>query len=331
MKKTFRNISTILVTILFACSIQAQTSENNVRLKDALKRYPEADANKDGVLTKEEGLAYKTQLEADKPSATIANEGEIKSTYVYKTVGNHELKLFVDAPKGHSAKAKVPAIVLFHGGGFRSGSEKQFEKQAAYLAERGMVAIRGLYRLTTQQGVTIEDCIEDGISVMRWVRANAEKLGVDPDRIAAGGGSAGGYLSAASLLLDSVRAKTDPPGVSAKPNALVLFNPAFGKADDGKAVDPRDPDGKGELIQYVKPDAKLPPMINFFGTEDPFLSVAQKFQAAYTKGGNRCEIVTYEGEGHSFFNKEKYYKLTIAEADKFLVGLGWLEKAAGSP
>ena len=125
-------------------------------------------------------------------------------------------------------------------------------------------------------------------------------------------------------MIDHINAKTDPAGVSAKPNAVVLFNSAFGGREKGDAPDPRDPDGKGKLIQYIKPNQ--PPMINFFGTEDPFLPGAKEFIEVYQKAGNRCDLITYEGEGHSFFNKDKYYELTIAETDKFLTGLGWLNK-----
>jgi acetyl esterase len=312
-----------IVLMSFALIAQAQTSNDNPKLKEGLKRFPQADANGDGVLTLEEARAFKQK--ADKADSTDDGGSGIKSSYIYKTMGKKELPLFVDVPKGHTANAKAPAIVFFHGGGFKSGSEKAFERQAQYLADRGMVAIRVRYRLISQEGVEVTDCIEDAISSMRWVRANASKLGVDPDRIAAGGGSAGGYLSLATLLVDFINAKTDPAGVSAKPNALVLFNPGFGgKEKDGKP-DPRDPEGKYKLANYVKPGA--PPTIIFHGTADktvPF-ATAEAFTAVMKSAGNRCELIGYEGAGHSFFSEDKYYQLTIAETDKFLVGLGWLE------
>jgi acetyl esterase len=316
-----------LFSICFSLFAQARTSKDTPKLQAALERFPQADANGDGVLTLEEAKAFKEK--AGNPTKKEDNGDGIRSSYVYKTGGTDKLELHVDTPKGHTADGKVPAIVLFHGGGFRTGSVNQFKKQAEYLAERGMVSIRVRYRLTKKPGVEITDCIEDAISAMRWVRANAGMLGVDPNRIAAGGGSAGGYLSVATLLVDFVNADTDPVGVSAKPNAMVLFNPGFGTPNKAEGPDPRDPEGKFDLKKYVKADQ--PPCINFFGTEDPFLPGARLFMEAYKNAGNSCELVTYSGEGHSFFNKEKYYELTIAETDKFLVGLGWLEKKAGAP
>lgn len=190
-----------------------------------------------------------------------------------------------------------------------------------------LATLRVRYRLTRDPSVKIQDCVEDAISAMRWVRANAGKLGIDPERIAASGGSAGGYLSAATLLVDHINAKTDPAGVSAKPNAMVLFNPGFGNREQDGA-DPRDLDGKGNLLSYVKPGA--PPTIIFHGKADttvPFATV-EAFTAVMKKAGNRCELLGYEGEGHSFFNKGKYCDLTIAETDRFLVSLGWLDKKA---
>lgn len=266
----------------------------------------------------------------NKPEASASDGDDPSATkHIYKTVGGKSLALYVWHPEGHKVDAKVPGIVLFHGGGFKNGNYAQFSGQAKYFASRGMVALSVTYRLISEPGVKIEDCVEDAKSAMRWVRANAAKLGIDPERLVAGGGSAGGYLAAATLLQDGINAKTDPEGVSAKPNAMVLFNPAFGSGrGENGGPDPRDPEGKGDLRKYVK--AGQPPCINFYGTEDTLLPDAKRFQEVYQKAGNRCEIITYPGETHSFFNKPKYLPLTLAEADKFLVSIGWLKKKAES-
>lgn len=318
--KIFTTLALLTLTVV----AQAQTSKDNAKLREALQQYPEADANGDGVLTLEEAKAFKEK--AGKPEPKNEGGKGVRGSYNYKTLGDDKLELYVDLPAGHTAKAKVPAIVFFHGGGFKTGSVNQFRTQSKYLADRGMVGIRVRYRLTREKGVEVTDCVEDAISAMRWVRANADKLGIDPDRIAASGGSAGGYLSLATLLVDHINAKTDPEGVSAKPNALVLFNPGFGGREQDGKPDPRDPDGKGTLSNYIKPGA--PPCIIFHGKEDKTVpyAEAEKFTALMKKAGNRCELVGYEDAGHSFFNQDKYYELTIAETDKFLAGLGWLTK-----
>ncbi len=69
-------------------------------------------------------------------------------------------------------------------------------------------------------------------------------------------------------------------------------------------------------------------MIMFFGTEDRFLEGAQYFQQEMKKLGNRCELLTWEGLPHAFFNYGHYankpFKETLREADKFLMSLGYL-------
>ena len=99
------------------------------------------------------------------------------------------LRLYVDSPQG-SAAAR-PAIVFFHGGGWRGFKATQFNHQAEYFASRGMVAIQVEYRrvgdVPKEAPVT---CVQDTKSSMRWVRAHARELGIDPNRIAASGGSA---------------------------------------------------------------------------------------------------------------------------------------------
>jgi len=148
-------------------------------------------------------------------------------TETYKTVGDVKLDLTIQFPEGWKAEDKRPAIVFFFGGGWSAGSPTQFENQAKYLASRGMVAMAADYRVKTRHGVKANVCVADAKSAMRWVRANAAKLGIDPQRLAAGGGSAGGHLAAAVALLPGLDDPTDDKSVSCVPNALVLFNPAL--------------------------------------------------------------------------------------------------------
>ncbi len=104
--------------------------------------------------------------------------------------------MVVHYPPGWKETDKRPAIVFFFGGGWTNGTIKQFEPQADHLASRGMVAARADYRVKSRQGVTAgrvrRGCQECG----PLAAANAAKLGIDPDRIVAAGGSAGGHIAA---------------------------------------------------------------------------------------------------------------------------------------
>lgn len=324
----------------FLCGASlAQTSADNPRLKSALERYPEADIDKNGILTLEEAKTFKEKQpkERGKEDGLVPEGGE---RHVYKKIKDIELPLYVYSPANHSPEAKTPAIVFFFGGGWSTGSPVQFEQQCKYLADRGMVAITVEYRVASRHQVHIEDCIEDAKSAMRWVRGNSAKLGVDPDRIASGGGSAGGHLAACVAVINEFDAPTDDLKISAKPNAMVLFNPAMALAADERLpkeyLERIEQGGRRTKVEKSKispltfATTKQPPSIMFFGSEDDLLEGAQLYQKDSEKAGNSCKLMTYEGQDHGFFNYGarggKYYDLTLAEMDRFLVDLRWLKQ-----
>lgn len=332
------NILPVSLIIAFVCSLflHAQTSETVPKLADVLKRYPKADTDKDGILTLAEAIAYRDKhLGKKSGSPALAPEGGTR--HIYKTVGGTELPLYVFPPEGHKPTAKAPAIVFFFGGGWVTGNPNQFEKQCKHLASRGMVAITVEYRVKSRHDVELPDCIQDAKSAMRWVRANAEELGIDPERIASAGGSAGGHLAACTSLIDDHNDDRDNKSISAKPNAMVLFNPALAISPDERmsesninklkkrATTTDLPLKKLSPLTYAS--SKQPPCIMFFGTEDPLLEGAELYKTDSKAAGNECKVVTYEGQKHSFFNRGKHFELTLAATDKFLVDLGWLEKA----
>lgn len=275
----------------------------------------------------------------DPEGARFAGKPEGGEERIYKTVGDVKLPLYIYSPAGLKGEDKRPAIVFFFGGGWMNGSPVQFEQHCKYLAGRGMVAVTAEYRVKSRHDVKVEDCVEDAKSAMRWVRSHAGELGVDPWRIASGGGSAGGHLAAAVATVGGFDAAGEDASVSAKPDAMVLFNPAI-------ALAPL-PDGTGEgnaklsgLRERFRGDpaavspahhvkAGQPPAILFFGTNDALLEGARVFERLYKEEGNRCELKTYEGQAHGFFNfgrgGDRYYRATLREADKFLGSLGWLQ------
>ena len=128
---------------------------------------------------------------------------------VYKTINGARLQLHVFEPEGHKPSDRRPAIVFFFGGGWTGGGlpairpPTQFYPQCKYLASRGMVAISAEYRVKGTHGVSPFECVTDGKSAVRWVRAHAAELGIDPNRLASGGGSAGSKARPPSTSSDS--------------------------------------------------------------------------------------------------------------------------------
>lgn len=294
----------LLVIFLFNLPLLAQNLEERISFQKDISHfrgyYLLLASN-----TTEDPKAQATQKTWSKKRIAKAEALQNGTLHTYKTIGEIDLPLYVFQTSQTKANNKRPAIVFFFGGGWSGGSPVQFEKQCEHFAKRGMVAITVEYRVSSRHAVKIDDCIEDAKSAMRWVRAHAEELGVDPDRIAAAGGSAGGHLAACTAVMDTFDASSDNIALSAKPNAMVLFNPALAIAWDERMpkefreLAQQKMNGRSHApIQDVSPltfaSTKQPPCIMFFGTADRLLQGAQFYQEDSTKAGNLCEIVTYE-------------------------------------
>ncbi|MEC7585184.1 MAG: sulfatase-like hydrolase/transferase [Planctomycetota bacterium] len=246
---------------------------------------------------------------------------------VYKRVGDVRLTLFLSYPVADPDRGALPAVVLFHGGGWTGGSPSQFDDQCRHLAGRGVVGITAAYRLLNTNTDTASDCVADAMSAIRWVRQNAQSLGIDPNRIAAGGGSAGGHIAAAATIEPG--ADEDPGSdVSCRPDALVLFNAVLDNSPDGLAHKLF-----GDRYRDVSPfhniHEGLPPTLIMLGTEDEIISVesAQSYHGRMQEEGVRCDLRLYEGQTHGFFNRSRsaqMYRATVADMDAFLADLGWM-------
>ena len=248
---------------------------------------------------------------------------------VYKKAGARELRLHIEKPADWKAADKRPAIVLFFGGGWVAGSAEQFRPQSEYFAGRGVVGIRVEYRTIPKgdKGPPLV-CCADAKSAMRYVRSHAAELGVDPARIAAAGGSAGGHLAAFTALVAGLDDPADDVKISCKPDALLLFNPVFNNGP-GQWGHER----VGERFREFSPAHNIgkgaPPTCVFLGDSDKLIGVPvlREYEAAMKAVGARCDAHVYPGAPHGFFNKDPHKSQTIAEADKFLVSLGWLKPA----
>ncbi|MCH7919661.1 MAG: PQQ-binding-like beta-propeller repeat protein [Planctomycetes bacterium] len=262
--------------------------------------------------------AYALEVKGFEPDRTIT----------YKRVGETELTLDVFLPPGHKSSDRRPAIVFFFGGGWNGGSPSQFYPHCQYLASRGMVAMSAEYRVKSRHETTPRECVKDGKSALRWIRRHAAELGIDPDKVAAGGGSAGGHVAAATATTKGFNEAGEDLSVSCRPNALVLFNPVYDNGPTGYGYD-RVKDYWEEISPLHNIDKNTPPTVVFLGTQDKLIPVAtaKKYKQLMADEGLRCDLHLYEGQAHGFFNlrNREYYNKTVIEADRFLASLGYLE------
>jgi len=239
------------------------------------------------------------------------------------------LRLHAFFPPGWKPSDKRGAIVFFFGGGWTMGNPNQFYPYCRPLALRGMVAFSAEYRVKNRDGVTPVDCVRDAKSAIRWVRAHASGLGVDPERIAAGGGSAGGHLAASTAMIPGMDDPKDPDReVSSRPQAMVLFNPVLDTEAFRHLKKTLGPPAKAiSPMAHVRPG--LPPAVLFHGTADTTVPFAQAraFVKAMKDAGNRIEFHPAEGGRHGFFNlgrdKNKYFPGCLKGTEAFLERLGF--------
>jgi len=246
----------------------------------------------------------------------------------YKTVGDVELALHIFNPPDHRASDKKAAIVFFFGGGWNGGSPSQFFNQSKYLASRGMVSVCAEYRVKSRNQTSPKECVMDGKSAVRWLRVHCKELGIDPNRLAAGGGSAGGHVAAATGTCKAFDEDGEDLNTSSRPDALVLFNPVIDNSPDGYGYS-----RVREYWQDFSPmhniDQTTPPTILFLGTNDSLIPVAtvEDYKMRMEEYGRRCDLHLYADQPHGFFNKAKYYE-TLLETDRFLTSLGFLKGEA---
>ena len=270
--------------------------------------------------------------------------GVVRTTQTYKTVGDVELKLHVfdEALPGHAPTPQGrTAIVFFFGGGWKSGTTAQFEPHSQYFATRGAVAITPEYRIRNKHQSTATQSVMDAKSAIRWVRKNAKRLGIYPDKVVAGGGSAGGHLAAAVATLPEFDEPGEDTSISCIPNGLLLFNPALDLRHQAFDIE-RDSERYQDILtrlgttpERISPTLnmreKAPPAIIFHGEDDPTVPFKQatEFQKGWSKHGV-CEVKGYAGQQHGFFNihrNNEYFRLTTEAADRFLVKHGFLKNA----
>ena len=253
----------------------------------------------------------------------------VEENLTYGQGGDAELKLDLARPEG---EGPFPAIVFIHGGGWFQGNRQAYKSQIREAAQKGYVAATISYRLmqfdqkqkeTTTAKPIFPAQIQDAKAAIRWLRANAGKYHVDPERIGVTGGSAGGHLSLLAGLADkkaNLEGKGGHPDQSSRVQAVVNF---FGPTEMASAYETSSvawifrlfmggtPDEvpatykAASPVTYVSQDD--PPVLTLHGDRDKLVPIAQaklldeKMKAA----GAPHTLIILEGQGHGFGGKAR--------------------------
>jgi acetyl esterase len=213
----------------------------------------------------------------------------------------------VAVPKGNGPH---PVVVYLHGGGWIGGSSKTHRKLGMQFAEAGYLTINVDYRLAPEHPFPagLDDCIY----AVKWTGENAKRWNGDVSRLAVGGDSAGGNLTAATLTSLAAEKYAGP----AKPKAALLIYgvydfPATMKREQAGSIDGmvkayagagypailEDP--RVSPLRAAKPGA-LPPSFVICGTADPLLPETHAMADALKRADIRHEVVILEDMPHGF-------------------------------
>ncbi len=233
----------------------------------------------------------------------------------YSNPDNQHLQLNLARPK--TGNGPFPAIVCIHGGGFRAGHRDGYNKLCLSLAQQGYVAATVGYRLAPKY--QFPAAVHDVKAAVRWLRANAKKYNLDPNRIGVTGGSAGGHLAQFLGVTAGVKQFEGDGGNPEQSSSVACvvnfygpsdFTKSYGKSVDAAEVLPLFFGGNlgqerrkhivGSPLYWVTPNAA--PTLCIHGTEDKYVAYEQaqwlvdRLKACEVE----VELLTLEGAGHGF-------------------------------
>ncbi len=258
-------------------------------------------------------LAASSPALADEPR--VPDSVFFKAGIAFAQPGGKELKLDLAQPL--HGQGPFPAVICIHGGGFRAGTRDGYDELVVRLAKRGYVALTVSYRLAPQD--KFPAAVHDVKAAVRWLKANAEKYHVDPDRIGVMGGSAGGHLAQfLGVTADEPRFEGDGgnPDQSSRVACVVnVYGPSdltrsYGKSVDAAEVLPLFLGGDlstarmahvlaSPLTWASKGDA---PTLDIHGTEDKYVAHEQAVWMVDALKAHEveAELLTLPGAGHGF-------------------------------
>ena len=265
-------------------------------------------------------LSY--ELYANMPIFEFSTDRVIEHrSIVYAEYPNKKLELDLFIPKSPVAEP-MPVVVCMHGGGYVVNRRIWFEPFAQYLASKGMAAVTIDYRKIP--AVTIRECINDAKAAVRWVRANAEAYGIDPDRIGALGASAGAHavaLLATTGNVPELEGAGGNPGTSSAVKAVVGLATPASRLDGQSEPSNRhglSPEEARLLSPYENVSRSSAPIFLIHGTEDGTVEPqnSQDLYDRYQEFGVHVELKWIPGEDHGFYEGTD---MAIALASEFFL------------
>lgn len=313
-----------------------RNGDGKISLKEAPERmkqnFARLDKNSDGFVGRKELEAAFRNLGNRNAAAALPEGVTLKENVAYRE-GNPKWTLDLYLPQAPAPEGGRPGLVVVHGGGWRSGDKKGgiWSRIPAEYAAKGYVAIGVNYRLTPE--VKIIDCIADVKCAVRWLRANAKKYDLDPNRIGAYGNSAGAHLVSMLGLTDSedmlegdgpyqeFSSRVQAVCASATPTDFLNWGKGGSRtriaelADEARAA-------KVSPITYVSKEA--PPFLLVHATDDRTVPYNQgkSLKEKLEKAGAKVAWMSYENGGHGVYNAksketgpamEKFFKQVLGK------------------
>jgi pectin methylesterase-like acyl-CoA thioesterase/acetyl esterase/lipase len=267
----------------------------------------------------------------------VGNSGKVNKHkgIVYCSIGNRKLLIDVFSPS-HSDKNKRTAIMIIHGGGWRSGSRSQHYPLAEKLAELGYVCFTPEYRLSTE--ALYPTAIYDLKSALKWIHANAGNYNLDTNKIAVAGFSAGGELAA--FLATTIGDRKYDSGTcsnrySSGFSALIdidgilsFVHPESGEGDDSKKTSAAtywfgySKNENQELWTEASPlthiSKKSPPTLFINSGVDRMHAGRDEYRKVLKSFDIYSDVKTFAGAPHSFPLFEPWFTPTVKYIDEFL-------------
>jgi len=218
----------------------------------------------------------------------------------YRNVNGIELNAHIFYPENHDPNEKKPVHVFFHGGGWAVGLPEWSYDACKNAAKYGRVAITFDYRLRNIHGTNIKASVSDALTAIAWVRENANKLGIDPDKVLVEGFSAGAHLALVSAMINNPEDFGVVSKYSTIPDAVSLGSTPYDIA--GRDVYHIDYDTKTISPLYLIKN-NLPPILTFHGEADDMVDFSEfeKFRDKMLTTNNDFTFRSYPNSGHFYF------------------------------